>query len=1157
MRKIFTVAKNELIRYFVSPLAYVYLFCFVLLNASFATYFGDFFNRGQADLQSVFMFQPWLYLLFIPGISMRLWAEEFHSKTVVQIVTQPISITALAVGKFLAAWLFCGLALVLTFPFWLTVNALGNPDNFVIFIGYCGSFILAGAMLAVSQTMSALTKNQIIALVLAVIANLLFFWSGIEYVLAFCRMFMPPTLIDVIASFSFLTHFNNITYGLIELRDFIFFAALILFCLYTTVLIVNVKTAGTSGWLKSSSKSYNVAAWLMLLAIFFGINILANNLAANIQYDATEEKNYTLTESTRHILEKLKEPVLAKLYFSPILEQRNPDLREQFNNIRILLHKYKSVSKGKFDYKIYYPKFLDREEDIAIADGVQPIPLIDLNQTALFGLTVEDTLQNKEVIPFFAQSQYGRLEQDITTKIYELNHQRKTLGILSGLPIFGESSADGQIISGDPWQIVGLLEKNYRLHQIQKPEDFDEYKFDVLMLFYPHDLSKEMIEKIKEYSRNSGKIVLILDPANEASRLYAPMAGYLKSSSIGELEQFWRLKLYQDYVVADLQNSVTVDATTDYTKNPVFSQDVIQFKIKHEDMNPAHPVTQNLHEIMFASASLITPNMDAYKEKRIIFYPLLRAGDISELVSTDAVIKGVNPQELLKDFQRDGNQKILAAEIIGLEEDRKFDLIAVADSDFLYDQFWMNKVRLLESEYVTAVFDNANFLLNAVDYLAGNTELLGLRGKRALSRGFDGIEILRRINSLNYKQEETKIFEEIEDAKHAIQEVWAKKEFEDRENFTPDELAAISKIRQQLNDFRQKLSDLRYQAQHSINDIGTRIAFLNIWAVPLFFGTILLLMLFIRLLKHRAKIRFDLKFNRRLFVLCLSALSVAVIAVASVLIINRSSVDAYENKLVFPNFAAQLNNVDTVILKTNKQQLTFELKDNMWILKEMPDLPVYQERIRRLLTTVADARYFARKSDKAENLAMFNLLPIEDENSGVTRVIFKHGDNEIQNFNLGDIDIDIGRGLKSAYIRFDNQFQVWEINADFVSMDLDWHNWTYSHLWDLRFGRPLGDEDNPYREQYLMNVMRLLLNTPYIKIIKNPQTEPLATVKFNIEGNNKVDLSLHKNGDISYAAYSFDASNSNPHLKTLAQYLNGKACVIENDKMEKLLDVIK
>lgn len=1156
MNKIRTVAKNELIRYFVSPLAYVYLFCFVILNASFAIYFGDFFNRGQADLQAMFEFQPWLYLLFIPGISMRLWAEEFHAKTIVQIATQPISIIQLVLGKFFAAWLFCGLALLLTTPFWLTINILGNPDNWVIFMGYCGSFILAGCMLAVSQTMSALTKNQIIALVLAVIANLLFFWSGIEYVLSFCRLFLPETLVEVIASFSFITHFNNLTYGLLEMRDVIFWLSLILFGNYTTVLIINFKTAGTSGWLKSTNRSYNVIAWFLLLLIFFGVNILANNLTADFQYDGTEEKNWTLTDDTKNILQNLQEPVLARLYFSPILEQRNPELREQFNFIRILLRKYKRLSKGNFDYKIYYPKFLGHEEDVAIADGVQLIPLIDINQTALFGMTVEDTLQNKKVIPFFAQKQYGRLEQDITTQIYQLGLDRKTIGILSGAAIFGKNSNPDGVIFGDTWEVVKMLSQNYRLHEIKEPKDFDDYQFDVLMLFYPKNLSKEMIEKIKEYTRNVGKIILITDPANEAERLYTP-AAYPQASDIGELEQFWRIQLYPDYVVADLKNSVTVDATENYIKNPTFSQDVIQFKIQHEDMNPKHPVTRNLHEIMFTSASVIAPNLDAYKENKIVYYPLLRASIISELIPSDVVKKGENPQKILQDFMVDDNQKILAAEIIGMEEDRKFDMIAVADSDFLYDRFWMEKINLLESEYVTAVFDNANFLLNAVDYLTGQNALLGLRGKRSLNREFGNIEILRRLNALQYKQEEMRIFEEVDAAKEAIQEIWAKREFENRENFTPDELAAISKIRTRLDEFRQRLSDLRYQAHKNIAQIASRVAFLNIWLLPLIFGTILIIAGLIKLLRRKHIKSTPFKINKRLLTLGGSALIILLLSALSVYVINYSSVDAYENKLVFPEFQKHINEVDSIILKTNKNQLTFELEDNQWKLKEMPDLPVYQERIRRLLTTLADARYFARKSDKAENLAMFNLLPIEDSQSGVTKVTALNGEDVILTFNLGDIDVDIGRGSKAAYMRFDDQFQVWEIEADFVNMDLDWHHWTYSHLWDLRFGRPIRDKGDIFEEEFLLNVMRLLLNTPYLEVIDDPQKETLATIRFNVEDGNKVSLLFHKDGDLSYVTYIFDENNKNAHLKTLAAYLNGKACVIENDKMEKFLDIIK
>ena len=1154
MRKLIAVIKNELIRYFVSPLAYVYLLSFLILNGSFAVYFGDFFNRGEADLSSVFAFQPWIYLLFIPGISMRLWAEEFHSKTIIQITTLPVSIRNLVLGKFFAAWFFCGLALALTFPFWLTVNALGHPENAVILTGYIGSFLLAGCMIAVSQVLSALTKNQVIALVLAVIANLFFFWSGIEYILSFCRLFLPETFIDMIASLSFISHFTSLSRGIVEMRDIIFFASVIIFGNYTTILIVNAKTSGTSGWLKTHTKISTITAWFALLFGFFGINLLADNFTATLQYDATEEKIFTLTDNTRQILKNLPEKVTAKVYFSPILAERNSDIRKQFNNLKILLKKYRKASSGNFEYKIYYPEFLSAEEDIAIADGLQSVPLIDLNQNALFGMTLEDTLKNKQVIPFFAQTGQTSPEQEITTKLHLIGIKRKTLGVITGLPIFG-SSANGSFIT-EPWEIINLLSQKYKIHHIKNPKDFDEHKFDVLLLFFPKNLSAELTEQIKKYSRNNGKIVMILDPAHEAARLYSMSSGLLESSSSQELERFWKFKFYDEYVVADLKNSITVDATINYHTNPVFSQDVIQFKLPHGDMNPAHPITKNLNEIMMASASVIMPDYDALQRGEITFYPLLRASSISSIMTSKVVKDGLNPQEILQYFKPDDNQKFLAAEIIGMEADNPFDLIVMTDTDFLYDTFWMSKNKFLEKDYAVNIFDNANFLLNAVDYLARDNSLIGLRGKKVLSRHFEDIETMRRINSLQYKQKEDEIFNQIEKTKRSLQEVWSKKKFEERENFTPDELAAISKVRAQLNNLRQELSDLRYRAHKNIRSISARVSFFNIWLVPLVLVVLLILRLLITFAFGRhQKMRFSLP-SRHLIVLIIGGLVILGAGILSVCLANRSSLDSFENKPAFPQVMPKINDINRISLKSNKTELTFEKQDGIWKLKEMPDLPVYQERIRRLITTVAQATLFAKKSNRAENLQEFNLLPPEDKNSKVISVTLSHDDEIIQQFDLGDIDIDIGRGAKSAYMRFDNQFQVWQIKADFVDMDLDWHKWTYGNLWDLRYGRIYDRVHDAKNEERLAYLMKMMLNTEFIEITDKPETSPIATVKLLVEDGNHVGIDFYRENDKSYAVYDFDRLNQNPHLKLVAQYLSDKAVVIDNNKMEKLIAII-
>ena len=1155
MKSIFTVAKYELLHYFVSPVAYVYLIAFILLNGSFALYFGDLFNRGEADLLSMFNYLPWLYLLFVPGISMRLWSEEFRNKTIIQIITMPVSVNSLVWGKFLAAWLFCGLALVLTFPLWITVNLLGAPDNQVIMLGYTAGFVLAGCMLAISETMSALTKNQVIALVLAVIANLCFFWSGIDYILSFCRLFFSDTIIDVIASFSFLSHFDTLTHGVLELRDVIFFASLIAFCNFTTALIINFKTSGTSGSINSTNKAYIVTCWIFLFAAFLGINIIANNLMRQIQFDATQEKIFTLSDETKNILRKLPEPVLAKLYFSPILGQRNADLRKHFDNIRLLLQKYRDASAGRFDFKIYYPTFLSTEEDIALANGVQPVPIIDLNQNALFGMTIEDTLQNIRTIPFFARSNSNGLEQEITTNIYLLNHKKKNIGVISSLPIFGENNEDSTILT-EPWEAVNVLKENYDLTVIKDEKDFDEKDFAAVILLLPQHLSAGMTEAVKKYSRSGGRFLVLLDAAHEASRLYGITGSRPQSSDLGELEDFWGIKFYKDYVVADLKNSITVDATVDYKENPVFSQDVIQFILKSNDMNPSHPITRNLNEIMLASSSVVAPQANAYNAGKIKFYPLMRASDISATMSVKVVSDGLNPKEVLQYFAPDQMQKIMAADVIGMEPDNPFELIAVGDSDFMYDAFWMEKIGLLERDYVTSLYDNMNFIMNALDYLTEDKSLIGLRGKKAKSRRFEDIETMRRLNSLTYKTKEQDIFEQINDAKTALQEIMNKKDFEERDNFSADELAVISNLRTSLNNYRIQLSNLRYQAYNDIDATAKRIKFINIWLIPLLLGLVFLLRAVIRTMRHFS-LQNLLFFDGNLLRLAFICSLLLVVSIYGVSIINRSSIDVYEGKQAFPKVTEHINDIDTIEIKNNKTTLNFIKKDGLWQLTEMPDLPVLQERIRRFLTTVSEAKFFERKSNKAENLAFFNLLPIEDKNSRVIRVSLKQQDKNIQTFNLGNIDIDLGRGSKAAYIRFDDQFQVWEIEADFINMDMDWHNWTYSTLWDLRYGRLYSHNSNPKEEKMLMYLLKLMLNTPIIRVTDKPGTQPEFTYKLYIEGGDYVDLEFYNIGDDAFVVYKFDKNNINKHLVLLSQYLNNKAVKIDKNQMEKIIEIIR
>lgn len=233
-----TIFRRELSAYFATPVAYVFIVIFLVLNGIFTFYVGGFYERGQADLEPFFQFHPWLYMFLIPAISMRLWSEERKAGTLELLLTLPVSLAASVLGKFLAAWTFTAVALAGTAPLWLTVNYLGDPDNTVILAGYLGSLLMAGGFLAIGSCISALTKNQVIAFVISFVICFAFNLSGFPMVLDVFSAWAPQMIVDVISSFSFLTHFNSILKGVIDVRDILFFTTLIAFWLYANVLAI-------------------------------------------------------------------------------------------------------------------------------------------------------------------------------------------------------------------------------------------------------------------------------------------------------------------------------------------------------------------------------------------------------------------------------------------------------------------------------------------------------------------------------------------------------------------------------------------------------------------------------------------------------------------------------------------------------------------------------------------------------------------------------------------------------------------------------------------------------------------------------------------------------------------------------------------------------
>jgi len=243
MHNIRNIFRREFASYFATPLAFVFIVIFLVFAGIFTFFVRDFYRTGQADLAPFFTDQPWLYLFLMPALSMGLWSEERKSGSIELLMTLPVTLWQAVVGKFLAAWAFAGLTLALTFPIWITVNYLGDPDNGVIVAAYVGSFLTAGAYLAVGSILSAATRSQVIAFIFTAVVCFLLLLCGWQPLLDPLNSVLPQALVDAIASLSFMTHFNSVSKGVIDLRDLFYFGTLIAASLAATAIVLDMKKA--------------------------------------------------------------------------------------------------------------------------------------------------------------------------------------------------------------------------------------------------------------------------------------------------------------------------------------------------------------------------------------------------------------------------------------------------------------------------------------------------------------------------------------------------------------------------------------------------------------------------------------------------------------------------------------------------------------------------------------------------------------------------------------------------------------------------------------------------------------------------------------------------------------------------------------------------
>ena len=322
--------------------------------------------------------------------------------------------------------------------------------------------------------------------------------------------------------------------------------------------------------------------------------------------------------------------------------------------------------------------------------------------------------------------------------------------------------------------------------------------------------------------------------------------------------------------------------------------------------------------------------------------------------------------------------------------------------------------------------------------------------------------------------------------------------------------------------------------------------------------TILAGLLLYLFLSRRQRPNGSFRFNDELGRVLAASLLLLGLGISSVYLTENREIESYENKPVFGSLREKINDVSKITFQNNNASLEFYLNDGLWKLRGHETFPVYQERIRSFLSALLEAVYYEKKSDRGEDLEKFGLAPLGVADSPNIRIELKNADGQnLTAFNVGRYDLDIGRGAKAAYIKFDNRFQVWLIAADFIDLEPTWQNWTYSSLWNLRFGR-LAAVDGKTDTDLLADLARTMLNTYFIgSIPQSKQAEKAFAFLLNVENNNKLTVSFYKLKNKYYVAYDFISTINGKHLQTFADSTKNKFFEITAEDMEKVQNVLK
>lgn len=615
-----------------------------------------------------------------------------------------------------------------------------------------------------------------------------------------------------------------------------------------------------------SRKLVTGSRFAIALALFFSINIIANQSLTSMRLDLTENRLYTLSAGTTKILNQIEEPITLRFYYSANQFAGVPRLLNYGKRVRDMLEEYAIAASGKLKLTVIDPAPFSEAEDQAVAAGVERLPLTAAGQAGYLGIVGTNTTDDELVMPALSPDREDALEYEITKMIYNLARpQKRVIGLLSWLPVIAPppNPAAGDRREQD-WAAFVLLREFYDIRELDIETDEIDEDIDTLIIIHPKDISRKTLYAVDQFVLRGGKALVFVDPMAEHDDAQPdpsrPGVMPTVNSDLGAVLEAWGLRMLRDKVVGDAEAAVRVSFRSE--RGPLEVDYLPWLQLQGEALNRDDFVTNDLNLVNVGSAGAL----ETIEGSTLQHTPMLQSGPRSGLIERDAIIFVRNPTGLLENFEPTDTRYVIAMRISGLgstafpdgrplDDDEKMapaddkfvaeasepiNVIVVADTDLLADRFWVRFTSFGNVRIPNTFGNNADFLVNAVDNLGGNDDLIGLRSRGNYTRPFHVVQKIQREAEAKFRDRERALQARLSETERKLAEL-QQQDGDETMLLSPEQKTEIDKFRQEQVKTRKGLRAVQHDLQRNIESLGTTLKFLNIALVPLVISALAIL----------------------------------------------------------------------------------------------------------------------------------------------------------------------------------------------------------------------------------------------------------------------------------------------------------------------------